>query len=386
MTVPQTLAITVPHASSQLALGRSACPDGASLTTVGSVLVDAVGTLTAQSAGHFTAQTNAAMSWLSALKTEAHTQVGFQIFAGGGTAPGACGSGAPADSPGASTPGKATEAAVSGALAAASLGRNVLEAASATTPLAFAAEVFGAAKNASDIAVAAGHDSQTASGVYDMESGAAALGGITTASSPVEALAAGLGAAATIASGAADAGGGKTNIEERAVNEIKMAAGSKITALAGVAFDYKTLNKFSVTAGALTSFTTVSWSAFCLLKFEVKAIKEVKAKAKLVNVTAGTSATMDAKATLTFDSPLIDYKSRLTVTKTLDVTQQTTLKNATKVSKNTEIIGNFMVEKDVTIHSTVVMKADFNAKKKATTKKKKTVKGSATQRGSSRLV
>jgi hypothetical protein len=63
------------------------------------------------------------MSWLSQSSTQVHTPKGVTVYAGGGTAPGACGSGAPADSPGATKPAETTEKVVNVTLSAASLGR-----------------------------------------------------------------------------------------------------------------------------------------------------------------------------------------------------------------------------------------------------------------------
>ncbi len=314
MSTPQTFAITVPHASSQLALGRCACPDGASLTTVGSVLVDAAGTLTAQCDGAFVAQTNAAMSWLSQAGTQVHTAAGIQIYAGGGTAPGACGAGSPADSPGASTPGATTQLAVEAALLGASLSRLALQGPS-------------------------------------------------------------VGMAASAASGLAGLVGG-TDIEQRAVNEIKMVAGLMITKSAGVGFDYRTLNKFGVTAGAMTSFTTTVWGAFCLLKFEVKAGYAVKAKTRVVKVEGKTTATLDAKAALKIISPKIDYVSKLEVTKTLTVDKKTTV-NSLEVKKNSTLDGTLTVNKNMVLEMNLTVVKNLDAKAKAEVGKKTTAKGAA---------
>ncbi len=385
MTTPQTFAITVPHASSQLSLGRCACPDGASLTTVGSVLVDAVGTLTAQSDGAWLAQTNAAMSWLSQSKTEAHTSAGFQIYAGGGTAPGACGSGVPAASPGASKPGATTERIVNVTLSAASLARNVVNIADGSaTGLAAVAEGLDGAKNVAEGLDQAGVPGVGAAAPY-LEAGSGVLGGIAgvaSAGSPLEALAAGLGAGATVASGAAGAAGSSTDIEERAVNEIKMVAGTLISGTAGVGFEWKTLNKFGVVAAALTSFTTTAWGAFCLLKFEVKAGYAVKAHTKLVSVHAKSEAKMVGRATLTFDSPLINYVSKLKVTQTLHVVKKTTVNSLeVKNSKKSDLDGTLTVEKNMVIHTNLTVKKNVDAKKNAKVTKKTKAKGAASVSG-----
>lgn len=383
MSTPQTFAITVPHASSQLALGRCACPDGASLTTVGSVLVDAAGTLTAQSDGAFLAQTNATMSWLSSVKTEAHTSAGFQIYAGGGTAPGACGAGSPASSPGATKPAETTEKAVNVGLAAASLGRNVVDAFGADNAAGVAVQALDGLKNIGEAGKELGSDKAGTAAPY-AETASGAVGVVAAIASGD--IAGGLGALATVASGVAGIAGGSADIEERAVSEIKMVAGTMITASAGIGFDYKTLNKFSVTAGALTSFTTTVWGAFCLLKFEVKAIAAVKAKTAKVEVKAKKSATLDAKAQLTFNSPIIDYVSKLEVTKTLNVTQKTTVQSLeVKNTKKSTINGNLTVDKDMKIHQDLTVVKDLDAKKDAKVQKKTKGKGPASVGGTTKM-
>lgn len=392
MSTPQTFAVTVPHSTSQLALGRCACPDGASLTTVGSVLVDAAGTLTVQSDGTFTAQTNATMSWLSQAKTEAHTSAGFQIYAGGGTSPGACGAGMPAASPGATKPAETTEKAVNVGLAAASLGRNVVDARaaladkSATVAMraaGVAVQALDAAKNIGEAGKELGSDKAGVAAPYAETASGVVAAGAAIASGD---LAGGLGALATIASGVAGAAAGPTDIEERAVNEIKMVAGTMITASAGIGFDYKTLNKFSVTAGALTSFTTTVWGAFCLLKFEVKAIGAVKMKTAKVEVKAKKAATLDAKAKLTFDSPLIDYDSKLEVTKTLNVTQKTTVHSLeVKNAKKSTIDGNLTVTKNMKIHQDMLVEKNLDAKKDVKVSKKTKAKGAASVGGKTKV-
>jgi len=383
MSTPQTFAVTVPHSTSQLALGRCACPDGASLTTVGSVLVDAAGTLTVQSDGTFTAQTNATMSWLSQAKTEAHTSAGFQIYAGGGTSPGACGAGMPAASPGATKPAETTEKAVNVGLAAASLGRNVIDGLGADNAAGVAVQVLDAAKNIGEAGKDLGSDKAGVTAPYtETASGVVGVGAAIASGD----IAGGLGALATVASGVAGAAAGPTDIEERAVNEIKMVAGTMITASAGIGFDYKTLNKFSVTAGALTSFTTTVWGAFCLLKFEVKAIGAVKMKTAKVEVKAKKAATLDAKAKLTFNSPFIDYESKLEVTGTLNVTQKTTVHSLeVKNAKKSTIEGNLTVTKNMKIHQDLLVEKNLDAKKDVKVSKKTKAKGAASVGGKTKV-
>lgn len=373
----QTFVASVPHASSQLGLGRCACPDGASLTTVGSVLADAAGTLTVQCDGPFTAQTNATMSWLSQSGTQVHTAAALEMFAGGGVSPGACGAGAPAGSPGASTPGDTTERVVNATLAAASLARNVIDSIGGGAAT-IAAQGLDAAKNAAELSAAAGGPGKDAAPYAEAASGAVSV---------VSSLASGdvagaLGGAASVAAGAAGIAGG-SDFTQRAASEIKMVAGTMITGSAGVGFEYKTLNKFGVTAGALTSFTTTSWGAFCLLKFEVKAIVAVKLKTKLVEIAASKSATMDAKAKLAIISPTIDYVSKLKVTKTLTVKGTTSLEKTLEVAKKktSTLGGTLTVDKNVVFQMNLLVDKDLEAKAKAQVAKKAKGKKKATVRG-----
>lgn len=379
MTTPQTFAVTVPHASSQLALGRCACPDGASLTTVGSVLADAAGTLTAQCDGAFLAQTNAAMSWLSTAGTQVHTAAGMTIYAGGGVAPGAAGAGAPASSPGSSKPGAVTEKVVNLTLIGANLARNAVDAAGAESAIAVAAQGLDAAKNVAAASAELGGGGGTVSAGAEMSGGALTL---------AEGLAKGdlagvVVGAAGMASGAAGVAGG-SDIEQRAVNEIKMVAGTMITGSATVGFDYKTLNKFGVTAGALTSFTTTVWGAFCLLKFEVKAGWAVKVKTKLVKVDAKVSATMDAKAALKIISPKIEYVSKLEVSKTLKVVKKTKVKSL-EVKKKADLDGTLTVEKNMNIDLNLEVKKNLDAKADVKVTKGTKAKGAASVRGKTKV-
>lgn len=385
MTTPQTFAISVPHASSQLALGRCACPDGASLTTVGSVLADAVGTLTAQSVGPFVAQTNAAMSWLSQASTQVHTAAGFSLYAGGGTAPGACGSGMPAASPGASKPAETTEKVVNATLAAASFGRNVIDAAGADSAAGVAAQGFDAAKNAGEFSKEVGGPLGDGAPAAEAASGVVGVVGGLASGDYAGALA-GAATAAAGAAGIAGAAGAGSDLEQRAVNEIKMVAGTMITGSAGVGFEYKTLNKFGVTAGALTSFTTTTWGAFCLLKFEVKAGYAVKAKTALVKVHASASTTLDAKAKLAIISPTIDYVSKLKVTKTLTVKGKTTVQSLeVKNGKESNLDGTLTVEKNMVLESNLKVHKDLDAKVKVEVTNKTTGKGAATVSGNAAM-
>ncbi|MBL8604162.1 MAG: hypothetical protein JNK72_19705 [Myxococcales bacterium] len=386
----QTFAVTVPHATSQLALGRCACPDGASLTTVGSILVDAAATLTAQSKGDFTAQTNATMSWLSAAGTKAHAQAKVEIYSGGGVAPGPCGSGAPAPSPGTTSPAASTEKMVNVTLSGASLLRNAYEIKNADSALATASQVLDGVKNAAEL----GNEfveNETAksviagiAGVAEAGSGVTgAIGGVKSASGGIDKIAALAGGGATVASGgagvAAAAAGGSVDIEERSAAEIKMVAGKKISATAGVGFDYKTLNKFGVTAALVTDFTTITWAAFCLLKFEVKSFSKVKIGTTMWEVKASTKADLTAGATITLKAPTLKYVGRVKMTKWLLVRDNTDIKNGLSVSKDTELKANLTVHGDFITKQKIEVKGDLNGRSKLNKTERKRVNGDLTQ-------
>jgi len=370
---PQMFLAATPHSSSQLAMGRCACPDGASLTTVGSALVDAAGTLIVQSKGTFTAQTSAAMSWLSAAKTQCHSQAKVEVYAGGGIAPGPCGAGMPATTPPPTSPAHTTEKMVNAALMAASLGRGATDLASADGAAEATAAGADMAKEVAEVASewvpeGAKKPLEHGAGGLEMAAGAAQI-----ASGDV------VGGLATLASGGAAASGGGSNLEERAATEIKMVAGKKISGNAGVGFDFKTTNKFGVTAALVTDFTTIKWVAFCLLKFEVKSFVKVKVATTLFKVHAHTSATMDGKGALTFKAPYIRYKADMEMTKTLLVIKKTTLRNTLEVTDNTTLQAKLDIKKNLVVKQTVEVKANARINGKLTTKQRHRINGQLTQ-------
>jgi hypothetical protein len=370
---PQMYLAATPHSSSQLALGRCACPDGASLTTVGSVLVDAVGTLLIQSKGTFTAQTSAAMSWLSAATTQCHSQAKVEVYAGGGIAPGPCGAGAPASTPPPTSPAHTSEKLVNAALLAASLGRAVTELGEAHHAAEQVAVGADMAKEVTEVAsewVPEEHKEglEHAAGRAELVSGAAEI-----ASGNV------VGGLATMASGGAAASGGGSNLEERAATDVKMVAGKKISGTAGVGFDFKTINKFGVTAALVTDFTTIKWVAFCLLKFEVKSFVQVKVGTGLFGLHAHTSASMEGKALLTFKAPYIRYKAKMEMTKTLLVIKETVLRNTLEVAKDASLRAKLDIKKDLVIKQKVEIKANAIIKHDLKNNKRKQINKDLTQ-------
>lgn len=101
----------VPFSDSKLELGAASSKGGvgASITTKGNVFVGATGKLGLQSVGAFTGQTRATMGLYAAAGVTAHSQDKFEIYAGGGVAPGDCGSGRPAGSARTTKPAEAAE-------------------------------------------------------------------------------------------------------------------------------------------------------------------------------------------------------------------------------------------------------------------------------------
>ena len=97
----QTYRAEVPFSGSalQLGSGSSAGGAGAALTTGGNIFIGATGKITLQSLAAFTGQTTSAMGLYAKAGVTAHSQDRFEIYAGGGVAPGACGSGGPAAVP-----------------------------------------------------------------------------------------------------------------------------------------------------------------------------------------------------------------------------------------------------------------------------------------------
>lgn len=358
--VAQTWAVTVPHASGQMAFGRCAAGNGVSLTTVGSALVDAAGTLTLQSKGALTGQTNAVLKWLSQTSTQAHSQGAVEVFAGGGMAPGDCGAGIPSPSTKSTTPADKTEMAVNLALTAASLGRNVVEFRGAESGMAKAAVGLDAAKNALEgTAAATGNEgfAKAAAGA-EMLSGAASIAANPTDIGNVA------GALGTIGSGAAGAAGG-SDITERATQEIKMVAGKKITAVALAGFDYKTLTKFAVTAGMVVDFTTINWAAFCLLKWEVKSLGKVKTSETTLEIEAKTTGKMESHGPITFKSPSIFYKGKVNVKEEGAKTGHLSVKDTVLIIDEMWVEDTSFLKSKLTVENDMILKQRLKVKKDA---------------------
>lgn len=373
----QSYVVSVPHGSTVLAMGTSAAPVGASLTTVGSILIDAKGTLGLQSKADFTAQTNAAMALLSQKKTQAHTQAKMEIYAGGGVAPGACGAGTKAASPKTTTPAEMQEKMVTAAISAAALAKNVHEvnnivASGGVGSAAHMAEAFDAMKN-----VAYGMGQDAVGGQMEMISGGLAVGAGGGIAGVAGGLAAAAGGRVAVANG--------TDVEHRSTRDIKMVAGCKMSSSALAGFDYKVLNRLSVNAALVTDFTTIQWYAFCLLKWEVKAMSTVKCGTTTLSMKAKTTGKIEGMATLDFKAPNIKMDGDVTVTKTQKVKGQTFLDSKLTVNKATALQAKLTVEKNVTLKNTMTVEGDTELAKQLHVKNKSQYKKDLLQMAQAQL-
>jgi hypothetical protein len=411
----QAYNVTVPYSGTTLCFGSAAGGAGASLTTLGQVLLDAVGTMGLQAKGNFSAQTNAAMALLSAASTQQHSQGKVEIFAGGGMAPGSCGSGAPA-SPGPNTPPaktaeKVTEvacAATSAMKAYNDLQTNLQSSrdaagkfSSATTTAerdalsqeGFAADL-GIMKAGMDaLKAGTGAGAQFASGTGKdalkvggsvLEAGAGMAGAMSAMmKGDIGSAVSGLSGMVSGGSGVAAAagGGGGADIEERASANIKMVAATKISGTAPVGIDFKTANKFSVNAALVVDFTTITWGAFAAAKFEVKSMGAVKTASSTLEMKAKATGKIDCKASFTAKAPLITVDGVTTVTKTLTVKGDSTLNANLQVDKNATLKGELLVQKTSTLKSTLTVHKASTLKANVTAEKNLAVKSDATING-----
>lgn len=388
----QAYRISVPFSSTHLILGKSTGGPGASLTTLGNVLVDSKGTMGLQSAGAFSAQTKAGMQLLSQAGTQAHSQAKIEIFAGGGLAPGPCGSGGPAASSDTGTPGATAERIVQGATAVVSGAVAVFDGISAANE----GNRLGVIKAGLDIAKS-GVDAFGAASGGDFSSSTNVLGaasaGVSIGSSIADAInnrdiPSAIDAITSTLSSATDAVEpfvpGSTDIEERAADNIKLVAGRKISGTAALGVEFKTANKFSVSAAAAAEFTTIAFSVAAALKAEIKAIAKIagktfgkiefddsigewKNKAKL-DLKAPT-VTVDGKMVVTKNSYL---QARLTVRQKtqlrdeLEVFNKTHLKNELKVDKETQLMDKLTVKKHTKMEASASIMGNAFCKKNLT--------------------
>lgn len=414
----QAYNVTVPYSGTTMCFGSAAGGAGASLTTLGQVLIDAVGTMGLQSKGNFSAQTNAAMALLSAASTQAHSQGKVEIFAGGGMAPGACGSGAPATPGPNAPPAKTAEKVTEVACAAASLAKTYNDFKTNMDSSKSADEAYSAARDtaAREAAAAEGFAAELGimkSGLDVLKTGAGlgatfssdgtkdaakVAGGMIEAGAGFAGTMAGAlkgdlgsvvsglsgmlsGSAGAAAAAAAATGGGGVDIEERASGNIKMVSASKITGTAPIGIDFKTANKFSVTAALVVDFTTITWGTFAAAKFEVKSMGAVKTASSTLEMKAKATGKITCGTSLTAKATIVTIDGDTTVTKTLTVKKDTHLKAKLLVDNNTKMKGELLVEKKttlknvLTVHSRTTLKANMTAEKSIVVKNDATVKG-----------
>ncbi len=420
---PQAYNVTVPYSGTTMCFGSAAGGAGASLTTLGQVLIDAVGTMGLQSKGNFSAQTNAAMALLSQASTQAHSQGKVEVFAGGGMAPGPCGSGAPA-SPGPNTPpAKTAEKVTEVACAAVSVAKAYNDFATNREAAGKANDAYSAARDTAGRDAAAGDAfaaelgmlkagldvAKTGAGVGalyasgDTKDAAKGLGGVIEAGAGMAGMMSGamkgdLGSVVSGISGmisgsagvAGAAGAGGVDIEERASGNIKMVAGMKISGTAPIGIDFKTANKFSVNAALVVDFTTITWGTFAAAKFEVKSFGSVKTASSKLEMKHATGK-IDCKANFTAKAPVITIDGFTTVTKNLTVKKNTYLKGKLTVDKDTLLKAKLQVDKNsnlkgtLTVHKASTLKGAVSAEKTLTVKGNTKLKGNLKVSGKATL-
>lgn len=388
----QRYGVFVPYQRAALSLGASASAGGAgaSLTTSGAVLVDAAGTMALQSAGNLTGQTNDAMLALSVAGTKAHTAGGVTLFAGGGSAPGACGNGG-VSAPGPSVPpAKGAEKAttvlcnVVGIVKIANDGYALDNNASATdtegalTALKMLADLQDKAIASNIAALAPGTEpgdgmktvsqvAQTTSATVGLtrdvikaissgDVGAGVSAGISALSSVANVFG---GSSWALGSG----GGPPADIEIRAADNIKNVAGAKIYGNAPENIDWKTATKWSVNAVAGVEFGTTVWGAFAAAKFEIKCGGETNIHCRRFESKAFTSAKVAAKAgPLTIQAPKITLDGPVTNTKKTTVEGDTDIKGKLDVTGDTLLKDDLIVLKRSQLKDTLTVQSDSTFK------------------------
>lgn len=390
----QRYSVHVPFGDVSLQLGASAAGAGASLSTIGDVLIDAVGVADLQSKGAFLAQTNAAMTLLSGASSHIHSQGKVEVFAGGGMAPGPCGGGGPAGPTDSGTPGAAAEAitnlacnGLSGVKAWKDLSSAVT---AAQAPTESVVEGFGAAagvmKGLSDLTKAAlGPTSLAEKNMSKVGSGfeaaSGALGVVAgAAKGDVGSVVSGL---SNMITGSAGAAGGGADIKENATGFIKLVAGKKISGVAPFGIDSKTPAKYEVKALAVVDFTTITFSNFVLAKFEVKTIDKVGTTSSTFDHGVKATVKIDCGATFTAKAPAIKHDGKVHVTKTADVKGDSSFKAKLKVKKDATMKDTLTVDDAVTVNGKIEVLRDVIIKGAATagakvTTQDKVIKGRVT--------
>lgn len=393
----QAFRVGVPFSGTTLSIGSSASAGGSgvSLTTGGSVLVDATGSLTAQSAGSFTAQTNAMMKLLSEAGTKAHAQAKFEIFAGGGRAPGVCGKGGPAGAGPSKPPAVAAEkwtnvaTGIVGGLENLHKAGEVLGQAETTASMIQAffvgakagADLVGLGKNLSEAMEASENSSESSKGkepqagageegeekesedesgerleqasesleaTGELAGGIASGDGLELGASAVSA-AASIAGAFGLTSKALGGGGGAApaDIEARASGSIKQVANKKISGNAPDGIEWKTATKYTVNAVSAVDFGTTNWGAFAAAKFEVKCGGASELKCRRFEFVGKAMGKVTADGMMTIQAPDSELVAAVTyMTKTLTVKGKTTLHKKLTVKSDSVFYQKLTVEND----------------------------------------
>ncbi len=408
---PQTYHAVVPFSTSSLQLGSSASAGGcgASITTQGNVFVGATGKLGMQSLAAFTGQTNDTQGLYSTAGTIAHSQSKFEIFAGGGDAPGACGVGSPAVPKDFGKPAANAEKMTNAwcnALGVVKAGNDIRNAAAGASDtgleklamgVAIAKGSVDAVNKGSAVAMGLGGTKKetakttserldTASGLLNIASGVATaltkpgddpagmyssiIGGLATISGaqtgtsvinkkedgPVEGSD---GAASKVPPGAGPAGagghgaaahggGGPLDIEKRSAAQIHQCCNIKITGNAPEGIDWKVGGAYLVNAIASVEFSTTNWGAFAAFQFKIRAGAKIEVKCRKFEMKALARGLVKTQKTTVKASKLSTLDGDTFVTKTLTVEEHSTLHDELNVIKDKDTVmdGNLKVEKE----------------------------------------
>ncbi len=405
----QTYRAEVPFSGTalQLGSGSSAGGAGAALTTGGNVFVGATGKITMQSLAAFTGQTTATMGLYAGAGVTAHSQDKFEIYAGGGVAPGKCGSGGPAGSAGTTKPAEAAEKWTNVGCNALGVVKGLNDmrnantwwkgtASDKVTMLKGATDALGKGTQAVMGGIGTDKDTlKTTSKVADTTSGVLnVIGGLTKLKEdPVGAassIVSGIGgvsgafggsqlmnsdgpvagsdgatdsvpgnkekkakakAAGGGGGGGAGGGGGPLDIEKRAATKIHQCCPLKISGNAPEGIDWKVGGAYLVNAVALVDFQTTNWGAFAAAIFKVRAVALVDVKCRRFEMKAVGTGTVKTVSTTITASTLSLLDGVTDVTETLTVLKHTTLHDELHCDnggKASLVKGNLTVKKDTT--------------------------------------
>lgn len=371
----QRYSVHVPFGDVSLQMGDSAAGEGASLSTIGDVLIDSVGVADLQSKGDLMAQTNAAMTLLSGSSSHIHSQGKVEIFAGGGLAPGPCGGGGPAAPSDTGAPGQAAEIATNLAcngLAGLKAAQGFQSAAAAGDTVNMVKSALDGAKAVTGVAGLATPEAGKAGAVLEAVSGYIGYASAVMSGDVGGAVS---GLASVITGGAGAAGGGGADIKENATGNIAMVAGKKISGTAPLGIDSKTPAKYEVKSLAVIDFKTISFTNFVLAKFEVKALDKIGTGSSVFEHAVKATAKIHCRSKFEVEASKITQDGKVRVTETVDVGGNTSFKNDLSVKKDVVMKKKLTVKKLTEVKGKIVVKravlidGDTTAKAKTKTKK-----------------